>query len=95
MKTKVAHLSASPRRTIPLHSASSGVGSVPLRQRVRHRRGWEKLIWSLHTALAGLIDSGPYQQISLGRELSVAFTSQGPIVYRSVRSPRQNTRINS
>gem|GEM_PF-5512514 len=37
---------------------------------------------SLRAALSGILDSSAYDHISLGREVSVAFTSQGPVVYR-------------
>jgi hypothetical protein len=41
---------------------------------------------SLRAVLSGVLDSSPYNQVSLGREVSVAFTSQGPVVYRYGRN---------
>ena len=37
---------------------------------------------SLRAVLSGVLDGSAYDQISLGREVFVAFTSQGPVVYR-------------
>ena len=61
------------------------------------RRSWYTFFRSLRAVLSGALDSTPYHQISLGREVSVAFTSQGPVVYRcgrnsagdSVSAPRE------
>ena len=41
---------------------------------------------SLRVVLSGVVDSSPYDQVSVGREVSVAFTSQGPVVYRYRRN---------
>jgi hypothetical protein len=41
---------------------------------------------SLRAVLSGVLDSSPYDQVSVGREVSVAFTSQGPVVYRYRRN---------
>jgi hypothetical protein len=46
------------------------------------RRYWYPFFRSLRAVLSGVLDSSAYDQISLGREVSVAFTSQGPVVYR-------------
>jgi hypothetical protein len=45
-------------------------------------RCWCRLFRFVQAILNGLVDSSPYQQASLGREISVAFTSQGPVLYR-------------
>jgi hypothetical protein len=52
----------------------------------RVRRSWYTFFRSLRAVLSGVIDSTPYDQISLGREVSVAFTSQGPVIYRFGRN---------
>jgi hypothetical protein len=41
---------------------------------------------SLRAVLSGGLDSSPYDQVSLGREVSVVFTSQGPVVFRYGRN---------
>lgn len=46
------------------------------------RRCWYIFFRSLRAVLAGVLDRSAYDQISLGREVSVAFTSQGPVIYR-------------
>ncbi|MBV8098837.1 MAG: hypothetical protein JOZ31_06745 [Verrucomicrobia bacterium] len=50
------------------------------------RRCWYAFFRSLRAALSRVLDSSAYDQISLGREVSVAFTSQGPVVYRYGRN---------
>lgn len=50
------------------------------------RRCWYTFFRSLRAVLSGVLDSCAYDQISLGREVSVAFTSQGPVVYRFGRN---------
>jgi hypothetical protein len=50
------------------------------------RRSWYPFFRSLRAVLSGVLDSSAYDQISLGREVSVAFTSQGPVVYRYGRN---------
>jgi len=50
------------------------------------RRYWYAFFRSLRAAISGVLDSSAYDQISLGREVSVAFTSQGPVVYRYGRN---------
>jgi hypothetical protein len=45
-------------------------------------RCWARLFRFLQAVLNGLVDSSPYEQLSLGREISVAFSSQGPVLYR-------------
>jgi len=49
-------------------------------------RSWYTFFRSLRAALSGALDSTPYDQISLGREVSVAFTAQGPVIYRFGRN---------
>jgi hypothetical protein len=50
------------------------------------RRSWYTFFRSLRAVLSGLLDRSAYDQTSLGREVSVAFTSQGPVVYRNGRN---------
>jgi hypothetical protein len=50
------------------------------------RRYWYAFFRSLRAVLSGVLDSSAYDQISLGREVSVAFTPQGPVVYRYGRT---------
>ena len=54
---------------------------TPLIQR-RRERFWYRLFRSIQVRLSGLLDCSSYQQVSLGREIAVAFTSQGPVLYR-------------
>jgi hypothetical protein len=49
-------------------------------------RSWYTFFRSLRAVLSGVLDSTPYDQISLGREVSVSFTSQGPVIYRFGRN---------
>ena len=50
------------------------------------RRSWYAFFRSLRAVLSRVLDRSAYDQISLGREVSVAFTSQGPVVYRYGRN---------
>jgi hypothetical protein len=49
-------------------------------------RSWYAFFRSLRAVLSGVLDSTPYDQISSGREVSVVFTSQGPVIYRYGRN---------
>ncbi|MBV8815758.1 MAG: hypothetical protein JO271_14810 [Verrucomicrobia bacterium] len=40
------------------------------------------LFGTVRDVFSGLIDDSAYQQVALGREISVVFTTQGPLVYR-------------
>lgn len=61
-------------------------GHAKLLIECRGRRSWYTFFRSLRAVLSGVLDSSPYDQISLGREVSVAFTSQGPAIYRYGRN---------
>jgi hypothetical protein len=50
------------------------------------RRSLFAFFRSLRAVLSGVLDSSPYDQVSLGREVSVVFTSQGPVVFRYGRN---------
>ena len=55
------------------------------------RRCWYTFFRSLRTLLAGVLDCSAYDQVSLGREVSVAFTSPGPLIYRYVGNTAQKS----
>jgi hypothetical protein len=65
---------------------SAGCSRISVRPKLLIKRGrercWYRLFRFLKAVLNGLLDSSPYQQVSLGREISVAFTSPGPVLYR-------------
>jgi len=48
----------------------------------RSHRYWYAFFRSLRAVLSRVLDRSAYDQISLGREVFVAFTAQGPVVYR-------------
>jgi hypothetical protein len=48
----------------------------------RLRRTAHSFFRASRTVLSGSIDSSAFQEISLGREVSMIFTSNGPLVYR-------------
>jgi len=84
MKTVSIQLPARISKRIPASSAGCPRVSVrpALLTKGSRQPCWYRLFRSLQAVLSGLLDSSAYQQISLGREISVAFTSQGPVVYR-------------
>ena len=66
-------------------------GAVPLPARVaslvggeenRPYRNWSNFSVAIRTLESRLIDDSAYRDVSLGREISVIFTSNGPVVYR-------------
>src|SRR5260370_20132543 len=48
----------------------------------RSHRNWSSFFVAVRAFLSGLIDNSAFQDVSLGREISVVFTSNGPLVYR-------------
>jgi len=48
----------------------------------RLRRATHSFIRAVRVFLSGPVDSSAFQEVSLGREVSVAFTSNGPLIYR-------------
>jgi hypothetical protein len=48
----------------------------------RGRRSWYAFFRCLRAVLSRVLDRSVYDQISLGREVSVVFTAQGPVIYR-------------
>jgi hypothetical protein len=49
-------------------------------------RNWSSFFVAVRAFVSGLIDDSAYQHVSLGREISVVFTSNGPLVYRAERN---------
>ena len=48
----------------------------------RPYRNWSNFSVAIRTLASRLIDDSAYRDVSLGREISVTFTSNGPLVYR-------------
>lgn len=49
-----------------------------------HRHsGLHRFFRAVRVSLSGPIDSSAFQEVSLGREVSIIFTSSGPLIYRS------------
>ena len=48
----------------------------------RPYRSWSNFSVAIRTLASRLIDDSAYRHLSLGREISVIFTSNGPVVYR-------------
>src|SRR5260370_9757472 len=48
----------------------------------RSHRNRSSFFVAVRAFLSGLLDDSAYQHVSLGREVSVIFTSNGPLVYR-------------
>ena len=46
------------------------------------RRTANSFFWAVRVFLSGLVDRSTFQHISLNREVSVVFTSTGPMIYR-------------
>jgi hypothetical protein len=46
------------------------------------RRTANSFFWAVRVFLSGLVDRSAFQHISLNREVSVVFTSTGPMIYR-------------
>jgi hypothetical protein len=59
----------------------SGVSVIPEEKTCRPRC-WSSFFIAVRAFVSGLIDDSAYQQVSLGREIFVIFTSNGPLVYR-------------
>jgi hypothetical protein len=64
----------------------SGAGAVGLFERIRldHCCG---IVSSIRANLRDLFDQSAYQHLTLSREISVIFTSQGPFLYRCIPFP--------
>jgi hypothetical protein len=48
----------------------------------RPRRATDSFIRAVRVFLSGPVGSSAFQEVSLGREVSVVFTSNGPLIYR-------------
>jgi len=56
-------------------------GPIQIEQSCR-TRSWGGLIAALRTFVCRLVDDSAFREISLGREISVIFTLNGPLIYR-------------
>jgi hypothetical protein len=56
--------------------------SIPLDKGHRRGRAAHSFFRTVRVFLSGLIDSSAFQEVSLGREVSIIFTSNGPLIYR-------------
>jgi hypothetical protein len=45
-------------------------------------RSVDSFFRAVRVFLSGLVDSSAFQEVSLGREVSIVFTSNGPLIYR-------------
>jgi hypothetical protein len=63
----------------------SAVSAIPDGEACRPRC-WSSFFFAVRAFVSGLIDDSAYQHISLGREVSVIFTPNGPLVYRAERN---------
>src|SRR5260370_5994473 len=61
---------------------ASAVSAIPDKETCT-QRNWSSFFVAVRAFVSGLIDDSAYQQVSLGREISVVFTSNGPLVYRA------------
>jgi hypothetical protein len=57
----------------------SATSAIPTEE---SRSNWSGFSVAVRAFLSGLVDDSAYQDVSLGREISVIFTSNGPLVYR-------------
>ncbi len=62
-------------------------GAVPLRPIFHHHRQGtspksQRFFRVVRVSLSGLVDSSAFQEVSLGREVSIVFTSTGPLIYQ-------------
>jgi hypothetical protein len=63
----------------------SAVSVIPDEEACRPRC-WSSFFVAVRAFVSDLIDDSAYQQVSLGREVFVIFTSNGPLVYRAERN---------
>jgi len=64
--------------TLPCPTAPS----VILEEGYRLRRTAHSFFHAIRTFLSGLVDSSAFQDVSSGREVSIIFTSNSPLIYR-------------
>jgi hypothetical protein len=75
--------SASDSGAVPLPPLA--VSGIPAEESRSHRN-WFSFFVAVRAFVSGLIDDSAYQHVSLGREIFVVFTSNGPLVYRAERN---------
>lgn len=63
----------------------SAVSAIPDKETDRSPY-WSGFFVAVRSFVSGLVDDSAYQHVSLGREISVIFTSNGPLVYRAARN---------
>jgi hypothetical protein len=56
--------------------------SIILDEGHRPSRSVHSFFRAVRVFLSGLVDSSAFQEVSLGREVSIVFTSNGPLIYR-------------
>jgi hypothetical protein len=75
----------------PIFKSTSASGAVPLGLPVisivsdeegRRSRDARSFFSAIQAFLSGLVDGCAFQDLSLGREVSIIFTSNGPLIYR-------------
>jgi hypothetical protein len=67
------------------HSAVPPCGAAPslvLEERHRLRRTAHSFFRAVRVLLSGPVHSCAIQEVSSGREISIVFTSNGPLIYR-------------
>jgi hypothetical protein len=62
--------------------AGPAAPSLTLDQENRLSRTPHSFLRAARVFLLGLVDNSPFQEVSLRREASILFTSNGPLVYR-------------
>jgi acyl-CoA reductase-like NAD-dependent aldehyde dehydrogenase len=62
--------------------ACGGASSTILDEEHRLSRSVHSFFRAVRVFLSGLVDSCAFQEVSLGREVSIVFTSNGPLIYR-------------
>jgi hypothetical protein len=60
----------------------SAVSAIPDKETDRSPY-WSSFFVAVRSFVSGLVDDSAYQHVSLGREISVIFTPNGPLVYRA------------
>jgi hypothetical protein len=56
--------------------------SVITEEESRTHRNWSSFSVAVRAFVSSLVDDSAFQDVSLGREISIIFTSNGPLVYR-------------
>jgi hypothetical protein len=58
------------------------VASVVAEEESGAQRNWSSFFVALRVLVSRLIDDSAYRDVSVGREISVIFTLNGPLIYR-------------